>query len=468
LSDSHSLKNDLYDFQRDVLKKIPVAFEESPFFIDKTDRWLLTYRVFELVKQKWKQICENPELQKHIGKCVRVGQWGPFRVTNEEALGMQVVTAIVERQAKGLQRVVLRYDDKVSEDLADFFLKDEVTIVAQAPIYYLGMRSDRPIALEEGLQLVPASPISDEFILPTSLAEPLSEIRPSLILEHRWHEKKTITELHDGPINIVFPKASTPFREFVIILRLLGMSRFKAPFLQTGLLAPVFGAGYRLFHSTPPWYPKSMSDVDQLDEQMTNGLVCAWKELRQVVPPEESERAQWLAIALDRMNMACERDQPIDKLLDLCISLEALLTREPQQVTYQFRQRGTLLLSLACQYLSKGQLEKAKKFLGKIYTARSEIVHGKFQETAEVEQANRRLFELARIFSLECIALSHSFTRDQIIESIDLAMASTETRRELEDKLKASALAPFWNKPYEKASELFPPEPTGPVEPTFR
>jgi hypothetical protein len=454
LSDN-SLRKWLYTFQQSVLKSIPAAFEKVPLFIDKTDKWLLTSHVFELVKEEWRQICSNPKVSRHLNKLVSVGRLGSFGVRDEESLGREIVAGILERQASGLQRIILRYDDKTSEDLADFFLNDEVTVVTRAPIYYLEIKSHQSLTLDEGIELVSPFPIPDEFAISMPFAEDMSKIQPSLILEHRWVERKTITELRKGLVGVVLPQIDTPFREFVIALRLLGMVNFKAPFLYTGLLAPGPPLGYRRFYHIPPWQGKSISDVDQLDEEKMNGLQQAWKHLRNILSRSNTEKTRWLTIALERMDMACERDEPMDMLLDLCISLEALLTRETQQVTYQFRQRGTFLLSLACTYLSEGQLRTIRKFLGDAYDMRSRLVHGEPPDTSGVEETNARLFELARIFSLKSIVLSNHLIKDEIISRIDLGMANEKTRRDLEEMLQASDLAPFWNAPYEKVSTLF-------------
>jgi len=437
-----------------VLNSIPATFEEIPLFIDRTDKWLLTSRVFELVKEEWKQICKNPEVSRHINKLVSVGRLGSFGVRDEESLGREIVVGIVERQARGLQRTVLHYDDKTSGDLADFFLKDEVTAVTRAPIYYLEMKSYPSLTLEEGIQLICASPISDEFAISMPFAEDMSKIQPLLIFEHRWVERKTITELRKGLAGVIHPQTDTPFRELVIALRLLGMVNFNAPFLYTGLRAPGLPLGYRRFYHIPPWQGKSISDVDQLDEEKTNGLQRAWKQLRNILSQSNIGKARWLAVALDRMDMACERDEPRDRLLDLCISIEALISREKMEVTYRFEQRGALLLSLASQSPNDQELKSARKALKDAYDLRSLLVHGEYVDPQRIEEKNKELLELVRIFSLKSIALAQRLSRKEILSKLDFSMVSTAERNLLERALEESSLAPFWKKPYEKISEL--------------
>jgi len=459
LCKSSDLKTELDAFQQAVLESIPAAVRKLPPFDERTRRGFLVSRVYELVKDSWAEICKKPEVSKHLERNVSLEHSGPIGIGSESMLGMSLVKGMLDRQVMGLEALTLRPDRDFGQSLADVFLSDRVTVVTKAPLYGLLLSSDDPVTLEEGIQLVPQILPSDEYNFLTAHIPSLVPIHPSVVFEHRWHERKIVSDSGKWVISTRPLEEDPWFRRLVLVLRLVGLSNFGAPYVEEGLLPPGFPFGYRQFRFVLSSASRCLSSPDEISKCETSGLSQAWKTLGPAIPPEDNNQTRWLAIALYKMNSACERNRLEDMLLDLCVSLEAMLTREPQQVTYQFRQRGTFLLSLACTYLSEGQLRTIRKFLGDAYDMRSKLVHGEPPDSSGVEETNAKLFELARIFSLKSIALSHSFTKDEIIRKIDLGMASKEARRELEDPLESSALAPFWNAPYEKASRLFQNEP---------
>jgi len=463
LSNSRALEMDLFEFQLAVLKSIPRALEETHFPPGLIPEALLASRVFKLVEDRWRQICKNPNVSKHLNKKIMLGRTSVTWTGSELTLGYMLVEDILNRQISGLQRLTVRHDENISKDLADFFLKDEVTVVTKAPIYGLLIISSVPLLAEEGIQLIPQMPHLAEFAFPTSNGIGPSEIYPDIVFEHRWSEKKIVEEAGKGSVASRPLEEDLSFRRLVLILRLLGMSNFSAPLIENRLLAPGLPFGYKKFYYPPPWSHRHRDNIDEIGEREASGLLEAWKALKQLIPVGDSEEPIWLKIALARMDMACERYDARESLLDLCISIEALLGREQSEVSYKFCQRGSLLLLLASRSLRPGSIESARELLDGVYGLRSGLVHARSNDLQRCEQTNRQLFELVRIFCLKAIALAPYFSHDNIIDRIDLSMVSPDELKELEYELEASPLAQFWNPPYEKVSVLFSSKATSPT-----
>jgi hypothetical protein len=429
-----------------------------PLLDHEKDKAFLADRIFELVKDKWASICTFPEVSKHLNKAVSVGKVGPIKIGDEKRLGTRLVETILEQQVRGLKALTLSADHTFSDRFADFCFNEEAAIVTRAPIYNLTLHSNNPLVLEKGIRLIPPKLGSDEFALSPPYLEFPREIRPSLIFEEVWHEKKTITDPSNGPVNITIPTHGPSFRMLVFMLRLLGMFNFKAPFVETKLDAPGISSSSGQLYFSLPRLMGLLGRTDTISEETARGLLLAWKEFGQITAQKDDTRRRWFSIALTRMEMACERDEPVDMLLDLCISLEALLAQENLEVTYRFKQRGTMLLLLASRSLSREQLKRVRKTLGDAYDLRSKVVHGQPFDIRKVEDTNTKLLELVRVFSLKLLEMSYFHSHEDIISRIDLAMVSPEEESELEYELEVSALAPFWRKPFDKTSELFGPD----------
>jgi len=455
LSSSNELEKDIFEFQLAVLESVAVVLEKEPSPFHLESKAFLALEVFKNVEDRWNRICQNPAISKQLNKVISLERTGSMPVGSKYLLGLTLVEDILDRQVSGLPGLTWHIDNNLGSDFAALFLRDEVPLVTRAPIYGLLLTSGETITLEEGVNLIPPHLPSHEFdFLTAHLPDPYRP-SPTIVFEHKWHEKKTLVERSRERSSYGPTEEDTTFYRIVLVLRLLGLRNFGAPYVKNGLLAPGFAIGYKQYGFNLSSSSKCITALDKLDEKEYAGLLQAWKVLRQVLPVTEDDRTKWFAIALKKMNTACQRDNSLDELLDLCVSLEALLTREPQQVTYQFKQRGTFLLSLACAYLSEGQLRAIRKFLGDAYDMRSRLVHGEPPDIIGVEETNAGLFELARIFSLKSIALSSHLIKDEIISRIDLGMANNKTRKDLEEMLQASDLAPFWNAPYEKVTKLF-------------
>ena len=455
MSSSDDLKKDLYKFQLAVFENIHVALERSPLrYLDQQGTFL-AYDVFSQLEEKWNKICQYPELSRYLDRVISLEHTGIMPVGSKRILGMRLVEDILDRQVRGLQTLIVHIDNDFGSNFANFFLCDKAPLVTKAPIFGLLIISGEPITLEEGVTLAPQDLPSHEFDFLTAHLSDASKPFPGVIFEHKWLEKKMFVESGNVPKAYGPTKIDAMFDTMVFVLRLVGFHNFSAPFVKNGLLAPGFMFGYRQFHSILSPSSRCVMSFDEIGERESTGLLQAWRMLKPLFPIPEDKRWKWLAIALRKMNAACERDNSLDRLLDLCICLEALLTRESQQVTYQFKERGAFLVSLGSRHLCEKQLQEVKKFLGGVYDMRSRLVHGTLDNGDEVEEENAKLFELARVFSLKSIALSDYFTRDEIIDNIDLAMVSPLTRTNLEAKLETSPLTPFWNEPYERVSTLF-------------
>jgi hypothetical protein len=464
LSSRTDLEKDIHDFALKVFRETGDMIRKSAFLTDNIGPQALANQVYKRVENDWLRICQNAELSKHLNRVISLEHSGSMPVGDKWVLGVRLIEDILSGWSRETLRLILAIDMDFPKNFAEFFYEDKVQLTTRAPIYGVYIISNESITLEQGVELVPDHLLRNEFDFLTAHLSDGHAPTLGALFKHGWFEKKSFVDPDKAPHTFGSSEEDELFYKMVLVLRLCGMSSFGAPYVKSGLLAPGFWFGYRQYRSILSPASRCCFSVDKIGDRETKGIVEAWKALRDLIPYPENNKTGWISIALRKLNSACERDNSTDRLLDLCVCLEALLTRERQQVTYQFRQRGTLLLSLGCRYLCESQLLEAKRFLSDAYDLRSALVHGNVSDVDKIEPTNTKLFELSRIFSLESIALSHVFSKDEIINKIDLAMASPAAREDLEAMLDNSPLAPFWNQPYEKVSGLFPPEPASPKE----
>jgi Apea-like HEPN len=95
----------------------------------------------------------------------------------------------------------------------------------------------------------------------------------------------------------------------------------------------------------------------------------------------------WLRGALRRFSRALEKDDASDRLVDLVIVLESVLTDREE------RGETTERIALRAALLGNGEVDgrvSIQSAVRKIYKARSDIVHGGVPKVAELIEASRR------------------------------------------------------------------------------
>jgi hypothetical protein len=412
-------------------------------------------RVYELVKDKWLQICEHPEIARHLNKIVCLEHSGFVVVGNEWVLGTRFIEDVLARPITSWLPLPLIVNEDLSQEFVDFFARDEATILTRALIDGLHVVSGESLTLEGGIQLLPEPYPSyrSEFLARHHAGD--SSIGSFTIFEHKWTERKTITDQREGRSPNKSLEGDATFRVLVLVLRLLGIFNFSAPFLECGLLAPGLMFGYKQTLVTPPLSSQHEMRFAELGPLEVHGLLKAWNVLRPLIPNQQNDKTRWLSIALDRLNVACERADPVDALLDLCIALEALVKKDDRNVTHQFREKGSLLLVLASKSIGEREREKAQVILGNAYRVRGDIVHGRPFRTGDVDHIRRRLIEIVRICSLKQVVLSSIFDRMDIMRNLELAMKSKIEWNRLENALDTSPIALFWERPYDRTEHIF-------------
>ncbi|MHC1623149.1 MAG: hypothetical protein ACXQTR_00990 [Candidatus Methanospirareceae archaeon] len=127
-----------------------------------------------------------------------------------------------------------------------------------------------------------------------------------------------------------------------------------------------------------------------------------------------------LGIALSRFELSYLRRRPVDKLLDLVISMEALFLKEGErmELAYKLSQRAALLLEN--EY---SQRVSCKKDLKRLYNVRSKAVHGAQLHKLNIESADvmrlkewvrnaiKLIFELCDSYSNQGTCLKHLLER---------------------------------------------------------
>lgn len=182
-------------------------------------------------------------------------------------------------------------------------------------------------------------------------------------------------------------------------------------------------AGYDFIYLNPinqyVWYPfpqiSSFHQLPQegdsftLKEEELLDFKKLWEEIRSVREPS-------LKIAINRFNLAYEREDLKDKLIDFVIALEALY--------YKSGDKGELIHKLSvrtARFLGSNYKNKddIRKKIRDIYDKRSRAVHGKEEEveTGLIVDAEKYLRKSIRKF----IKLMSGDTKDTLINKIDLA-----------------------------------------------
>jgi len=115
-------------------------------------------------------------------------------------------------------------------------------------------------------------------------------------------------------------------------------------------------------------------------------------------------------IAVQRFNYSYQRTNQADRLLDLLIAFEALLSDDPQAIGYK--------IALRCVKLLGGplpQMEDDFNFLKRVYNARSKIVHGTLGDATE-EDCDRVESLLRRTI----LRLLHSWEDGKKVDSTNI------------------------------------------------
>ncbi len=459
MSDRQALVEQLQRFVINTVKRINVVMMELTNSNKPFTTITLANKLYQHVEDEWKQLCQNGDVTDHLYTIVALGgvPLSPMEenqlVMDEKGLGMSIVKEILRHRLPDSSSAMDATE--FATKLAEFFYEDKVTLVTEAPIYGLHITHEGPVNPADGVNLISTSEVLHEFSFLTALLEEEFRTHAQVCFEHKWLEKKTFVEDPDEMETLQNVLVDPLFERMIFVLRLLGMRNFGAPYVRNGVPGFEFLTMYRKYRFTLSSSSRCIHYSDQVDSERAKGLAIIWKVLGNFLSLSNHDRTRLLVFALQKVNASCERDNSVDRLLDLCISLEALLTRESEQITYQFRQRGIFLLSLACGYLSENQLRKIRKFLNDVYKTRSKLVHGETLDSSKLEETNTKLFELARIFCLKYICLASRFSKAEMLDNMDLGMASREKRKTLEDILLNSELAPFWNSPFEKVTVLF-------------
>jgi hypothetical protein len=439
LSNVSDLEKSIWNLLPTIGEKLSSRSRSEIPYPNKSTLALQVFQDFES-EESWKEFCKHPDVTNHLGKAVSTESLAPVTLT-EASIGVGLVMELLGRAVDSADFV---------KRLSAFFQNETVTLVTRGPVYWLTIEAPYPIELEQGIELH-LPPLTDQFAFSTPFE---IDIRPSFVLEHKWSEKKTLREpsqvVHPTGLISSEPSGITTRRRFVYTLLLLGKYKFRVPYGETKVDAPGINIGYKSLFHPPLWMPESSSGVDHLRVKDLEQLKGAWKDMSMLSSPQFLAKTGWLgwlATALDRMEIAHERDNFRDALIDCCTSLETLLTHEETSgLTYRFKQRGAFLFSLGQESISNEEVEKVREFLKKAYEMRSKLVHGDDEyEAKAVKETFEKLTELCRIFCLKLVALANGRKHKALIqEDLDLAMAFAHKAKELEEKLRKSTLSKYW------------------------
>lgn len=210
-------------------------------------------------------------------------------------------------------------------------------------------------------------------------------------------------------------------RDFLIILRLYKSG--KIGFLDSNL-------SYSIFHGGQTWknfdcglgvewheWEKKPYFLRNEDVENVNQL---WKEVHKI--DFTSKNNKFLSIAIDRFMTSYEKDPPHEKILDLMISLEALLQDNPAELSYRLSIRTAVLLEE-----EKSKRNEIFKIIRHGYDARNKIAHGDEVISVRIDDQEIMLQEFVnqieecvrRSIKKVCVMVSNNQTKNRIITELD-------------------------------------------------
>lgn len=162
--------------------------------------------------------------------------------------------------------------------------------------------------------------------------------------------------------------------------------------------------------------------------EKSSGILNVSEEIRNRIDLN-SARNFYLRISLGYLRYAGEVDRKEDKLINCMIALEALYLKQIQELSYRLSHRATSLL---------GDTDKKRSTIFKnvrdLYVKRSKVVHG---DPASLSWDD---IKLARAYLRESIkrflALSQQYSREDIIDTLDLAIVNSQIRGTIQKKSK--------------------------------
>lgn len=215
-----------------------------------------------------------------------------------------------------------------------------------------------------------------EAIQPYSLTRPFDILRNSFAIEmeHSIHKGGLIalTEPMEA-----FGKVISALRLFKSAVIGLGPIHQKGAFWQPNVVGTLSSSIYTIPHIGPQ-YELTETEVSKFT-QFYNWLLTI---------DISNERA--LELAIRRFNQAYERAMPVDKLIDMMISFEALLLPEKGELALRLSIRVANLLK------DTDDRQETSKRMKKAYKLRSEAIHGGQIDDKEIAKCVEVLEELLR------------------------------------------------------------------------
>jgi hypothetical protein len=202
---------------------------------------------------------------------------------------------------------------------------------------------------------------------------------------------KTTIDSTKAPINLLKPR----FERIVTALRLLRLGSVRlGPVIHK---KPLLFPGEQLTHGGPPasYPPLFEYRLSKDDVEEVKVIIRALEKI------DQSNKI--FKVGLDRINMAVERENPEDALLDVMICCEAFLLndiREPGELTYRMALRAAILLGKNPKEKS-GIFQTAKM----AYKLRSKIIHGNLLSAKEKENLQEAI-DLGRRIAREMVLLN--------------------------------------------------------------
>ena len=201
--------------------------------------------------------------------------------------------------------------------------------------------------------------------------------------------------------------------EILGALGLTSSGRVSCRLLSSRLSSPFFGGG--TISNGNISYTSGSGSAVALDDAGVERFKGNYALVRRIFVEPQLE---YLRLPFRRLRAAASRSENEDRLVDYVIGLERLLVRDSEslEVTFRFRLRGASLLPSTF-----GDADERKRFMGKLYKLRSDIVHGNV-ETARVNEMVPQAEDALRAIFLWFGKISETAQIQNVIKNLDNAL----------------------------------------------
>lgn len=280
---------------------------------------------------------------------------------------------------------IIRYANERGLDEAISALDDLLSIgiiTTTTYVYVENVETEIEIDIGGGVRALPVDASPPYFVEAAIRARSPRSMRKGIVLTAQEVDSPFV-KLPKSADPMIVPPLQVPSRESIDnALRMITVSGPCAPAARLRTTV-VHSDALRLFQVTGGIYdyPSTVglaSRSHTLDDS-PNHLLALYSKL-------SGKTRKMMNGAINRLNLACARDDPSDAVVDTAISLEAMLgdAADKTELTYRLKLRAALLTEPGL-----AEREIIRKLVGDLYSVRSKVVHTGLSSNSDSQLADK-------------------------------------------------------------------------------